>query len=221
MTATGAETGALGGASRRGRAAEFAALYLGAPLVLALGLPPSSLFTALFGVTALGVVLLALTPGFAWRELTTGWRGLDWGHVALVAAIAAAGCVGMVLWLVPGQFLSLPRRMPELWLMIMALYPLLSALPQEVVFRPLFFRRYGGLFPGVGAAAAVNALLFGLAHLMFWNWVAVGLSVVGGAIFAHGYLRGGFAMAVVLHAVCGAIMFTSGLGMFFYHGAVR
>ena len=27
-------------------------------------------------------------------------------------------------------------------------------------------------------------------------------------------------MAVVLHAVCGGIVFTSGLGTFFYHGAV-
>ena len=31
--------------------------------------------------------------------------------------------------------------------MIAALYPLLSALPQEIVFRPLFFRHYGALLP--------------------------------------------------------------------------
>jgi membrane protease YdiL (CAAX protease family) len=105
--------------------------------------------------------------------------------------------------------------------MILTLYPLLSALPQELVFRPLFFRRYGALFPGTAAAVACNALVFGLAHLMFWNWVALALTVAGGLIFARAYLgRGGFAMAVVLHAVCGAIIFTSGLGTFFYHGAV-
>jgi hypothetical protein len=61
-----------------------------------------------------------------------------------------------------------------------------------------------------------------LAHLMFWNWVAVGLTFGGGAIFARAYLgRGGFALAVVLHAVAGAILFTSGLGGFFYHGRDR
>ncbi len=69
-------------------------------------------------------------------------------------------------------------------------------------------------------AVAVNALVFGLAHLMFWNWVAVALCVAGGAIFALGYLRHGFLQAVLLHAVCGGILFTSGLGTFFYHGAV-
>ena len=39
---------------------------------------------------------------------------------------------------------------------------------------------------------------------MFWNWVAVALTLAGGLIFARAYLgRGGFALAVVLHAVCG------------------
>jgi uncharacterized protein len=118
--------------------------------------------------------------------------------------------------------LSLPRRAPELWLMIMALYPLLSALPQELVFRPLFFRRYGDRFPGGSIALLANGALFGLAHLMFWNWPAVLLSTADGPIFAHAYARrGSFPLAVVLHAICGAIIFTSGLGTFFYHGAVR
>ena len=53
-------------------------------------------------------------------------------------------------------------------------------------------------------AVAVSAFVFALAHLMFWNWVAVVLTFGGGAIFAMAYLgRGGFALAVVLHAVAG------------------
>ncbi|MBA3326271.1 MAG: CPBP family intramembrane metalloprotease [Rhodobacteraceae bacterium] len=205
----------------RGRAAEFVGLYFGAPLALALALPPSALPLVLLATTLLGAVLLARTPGFAWSELARGWGAIDWAHVGTVAAVTAAA-TGLLVWrLAPQQALVLPRTMPALWLTILAFYPLLSALPQELVFRSLFFRRYGGLFPSRGAALAANALVFGLAHLMFWNWVAVPLSVAGGLIFAHGYLaRGGFAMAVALHAVCGGIVFTSGLGTFFYHGAV-
>ncbi len=203
------------------RAAEALAFYVGGPLVMALVLPPDALFPALFAMAAVGMVLLARTPGFRWAELGRGWGGVDWAHVGLIAAGTAVAC-GVAVWLlVPGQALMLPRRMPGLWLTILLLYPVLSALPQEIIFRPLFFRRYGGLFPGAGAAVAANALGFGFAHLMFWNWVAVGLSAVGGLIFALGYLhRGGFPTAVVLHAVCGGIVFTSGLGGFFYHGAV-
>jgi len=122
---------------------------------------------------------------------------------------------------VPGQALGLPRRAPGLWLAILALYPLLSALPQELIFRVLLFRRYRRLFAGERAAVAASAVTFALAHLLFWNWVALALSLAGGAIFARAYLgRGGFALAVVLHAVCGWLIFTSGLGIFFYHGAV-
>ena len=50
----------------------------------------------------------------------------------------------------PGQAFALPRRAPGLWLAILALYPLLSAAPQEILFRVLFFRRYGALFPSRG-----------------------------------------------------------------------
>jgi membrane protease YdiL (CAAX protease family) len=202
-------------------AAEFAALFLGLPLVMALAVPADWMWPVLFGATALALVLLARTPGFSWSELLRGWRRLDWGHVALVGGATAAVAVPLVLWLVPGQALFLPRRATGLWLAILAFYPFLSALPQELVFRPLFFRRYGGLFPDPRLAIVANAAVFGLAHLMFWNWVAVAMCFAGGLIFAHAYLRrGGFALAVVLHALCGVVIFTSGLGTFFYHGAV-
>lgn len=90
----------------------------------------------------------------------------------------------------------------------------------ELIFRALFFGRYRGLFASERQAVAVNALVFGLAYLMFWNWVAVVLCAAGEAIFAAGYLRQGFVQAVPLHGICGGILFTSGLGTFLYHGAV-
>jgi membrane protease YdiL (CAAX protease family) len=202
-------------------AAEFLALYLGLPLVLALALPTDWLWPVFFAATALALGLLAITPGFAWTELARGWASIDWRWVGAMA-VATAAVAGALVWaLVPGQAFWLPRRAPGLWLAIMVLYPLLSAAPQEILFRVLLFRRYGALFPSRRAAVAASALFFALAHLVFWNWVALVLTFAGGAIFAKAYLgRGGFALAVVLHAVAGAILFTSGLGGFFYHGAI-
>ena len=204
--------------ARARRAAEFLALYLGGPLAMALAMPPDRLWPAFLGVTLVALVLLARTPGFDWRELAQG--GVAWGEVGLVAAVTAVVAAGLVWLLVPGQALALPRRAPGLWVAIVLIYPFLSALPQELVFRVLFFRRYGGLFDGRRVAVAVNAAGFGLAHLMFWNWVAAALTVAGGVIFARAYLRRGFVQAVLLHAIAGGIIFTSGLGSFFYHGAV-
>jgi uncharacterized protein len=202
-------------------AVEFAALYLGVPLAMALAMPTEWLWPVFFGATALALGLLAATPGFAWAELARGWRRLEWRWVGGMALVTAAVAGALVWALVPGQAFGLPRRDPVLWLGIMALYPFLSAAPQELLFRVLFFRRYGALFPSRRAAVAASAFVFALAHLMFWNWVSLLLTFGGGAIFARAYLgRGGFALAVVLHAVAGAIVFTSGLGSFFYHGAI-
>ncbi|CAN5801938.1 hypothetical protein BH23PSE1_BH23PSE1_12720 [soil metagenome] len=208
----------LGAVARRG---EFAAIFLAGPLVLALALPPSAMAPALLGSTALAAILLSLTAGFRWAELLAGFRSVEARLVAGVAALTALAATGLVFWLIPGQWLFLPRRVPDLWLTILVLYPFISALPQEIVFRLLFFRRYGWLFANRHVAITVNAGVFALAHLMFWNWPAFVMTFAGGWIFAFAYLQaGGFWGAVVLHVVAGSIVFTTGLGTFFYHGAV-
>src|ERR687896_733400 len=91
-----------------GLAAEFAALYLGLPLVMAFAMPADWLWPVLLGVTALALGLLARTRGFRWRELAGGWRRLDWRQLALVAAATASASALLVWWLVPGQALFLP-----------------------------------------------------------------------------------------------------------------
>ncbi len=189
---------------------------------MALLLPPSALFPALFALTASALILLAMTPGFRWASCGAAGAGSTGRVSALVGVGTAAVCAAAVWLLVPEQALRLPRTNAR------ALADDPAALPDPVgaaagdhlpaaVLSPLRRR----CSRGVGAAVAANAVAFGFAHLMFWNWVAVGLSGAGGLIFALGYLnRGGFPTAVVLHAVCGGIVFTSGLGAFFYHGAV-
>jgi len=198
--------------------AEFVAVFVALPMLMAFGVPPNWLWPVILGMTAAAAVLLSLTPGFSWRSLARG--RVDGRMLGLAGLLTAATSTLLVWWLVPGRFLALPRHAPAMWLTIMALYPLLSALPQELVFRALFFGRYRSLFASERQAIVANALVFGLAHLMFWNWVAVSLCVAGGAIFALGYRQQGFAQAVLLHGICGGILFTSGLGTFFYPGAV-
>ena len=206
---------------RRWRWAEFVGFYLALPVAVAVLLPPDALFTVLLAVTLLGAVLLHFTPGFRWAELTRGWGRIDWRLVAGFSAVTAAVAMGILLLVRPGALFFLPRWMPELTLAILLFYPVLSALPQEVVFRPLFFRRYGALFPDPRVALVLNAAIFSLAHLMFWSWIVAALTFAGGLVFAWAYeRRGSFALAVVLHAVAGNILFLVGLGNFFYSGNV-
>ena len=199
---------------------EFAFLYLGVPMVLAFALPPSAMFSVLGVATIVGLVLLHRTQGFDWRDLIAGT--IPWKAIAVGALVTAVVAVSLTLWLFPQNLFFLPRRAPSIWLMIMVLYPLVSALPQELVFRPLFFRRYGRLFPGRGLSLAVNAMVFALAHIMYRDPLVFAMTAVGGWVFAWVYaVRGSFLGAVLLHAIAGCLIFTSGLGVLFYSGAVR
>ncbi|MGI1662478.1 CPBP family glutamic-type intramembrane protease [Palleronia sp. KMU-117] len=209
--------------SRRRLAVEFAGLFVVAPVVLAVFLPPSAMFPALFAVTGAGLLLLHRTPGFRWRELLRGADRIGWGRVVALALATAAVGYGVVQATAPASFLALPRRNPQLLLMIAAFYPVLSALPQEIVFRPLFFRRYGALLPqGRVAQILMNAAVFALAHLMYWNWIVAAMTFAGGLAFAWSYrVRGNFPEAVVTHSIAGVILFALGLGVFFYSGNVE
>lgn len=201
------------------RWAEFTLLYLGVPMVLAFALPPGAMFTVLGVMTVVGLVLLHRTPGFAWHDLVAG--NVPCKAVGLGALVTAVVTVGLTLWLFPAELFMLPRRMPGLWLAILVLYPVFSALPQELVFRALFFRRYGRLFPGRDLSLAVNAIVFALAHVMYRDPLVLAMTAAGGLAFAWIHaVQGSFIGAVLLHAIAGGLIFTAGLGHLFYSGAV-
>ena len=201
--------------------AEMLALFVGTPILMAVHFGEYPLFPVVFGLAVVSLLLLALTPGFRLAELLRGPVLGEWKIILLFTLAVGAVSVATVFALVPERFLELPRHRTELWLLIMVFYPIASVIPQELIFRPLFFRRYGQLFPNVGTAVAANAALFGLGHLFFWNPVTIAMTAAGGAVMAWAYMRHrSFLLAVVLHSVAGQIIFTVGLGIFFYHGAV-
>jgi|GEM_PF-61181 len=205
---------------------EFTAIYVLAPLcmagLVAGGVVPGAYiplgFAAMF-VAAL--LLLTTTPGFRWRTLFAGRLIADW-RVALAFVVGATIVIYLIVqWLVPWALFGFPSRAPRQWAMVMCLYPVLSVLPQSITFRVLFFTRYASLFEDNRRAIAVNAAVFGLAHILYMNWVAVALTTIGGAVFAWAHAeRGSFWFANLLHIFGGWAIFTLGLGVFFYHGAI-
>ena len=204
------------------RAVEFSLLYLAAPLAHLAFFEQLGLFAPLAAITVIGVGLLALTPEFSWRELIDVSELRRWLPFVLIFTLGALAIVGtLVLTMVPHQLLGFPRYRPQLWAMVMLLYPLISVLAQEIYFRKLFFRRYSGLFTSGATRILVNGGAFALAHLFYQNLVAVGVTMLAGLIFAWVYERSrSFPLVVVLHSLGGQIIFTLGLGSFFYHGAI-
>ena len=201
-------------------ATEFGALYLAAPIVFAVALPPDLIWYALPALTAIAIALLLATPQFRWRRMIESWGLRHWRFALLFLSATALTGLAVTYWLRPWSLFWMPRHNLELWVAVMTLYPILSAAPQEIFYRTLFHERYSSLFPDRRWEIALNGACFGLAHLFLWNAPAVILSAAGGAAFAWAY-RGArsFPLAFVLHAVAGQILFTIGAGGFFYHGA--
>jgi uncharacterized protein len=114
---------------------------------------------------------------------------------------------------------ALASERPGRWLKIMTLYPFTSVLAQEFVYRVFFFHRYGPLFSNRWLLIAANALAFGFAHILFRNWIAVAGTLAGGVLFAWRYERTRSFWAVwTEHTLWGWLVFTVGLGIYFFTG---
>lgn len=119
------------------------------------------------------------------------------------------------------KLFSFMLEKPSLYFMVMVLYPILSVIPQEFVFRRFFFYRYD-IFSSKNFLIYVNALAFGFVHLAFGNFLAVVLSILGGYIFAKTYKKtNSFSLVCIEHALYGNLIFTIGLGEFFYHNGIK
>lgn len=141
----------------------------------------------------------------------------EWRGIALRSLAAAAVVAGVVLARDLPLF-DLPRRNPRLWVLVLCLYPFVSAWPQELVYRTFFFHRYGGLLGRRGTIVA-SGVAFSLLHVVFADPIAPILTLPAGLVLADRYARHrSLAAAWVEHALYGTAVFTLGLGWAFYRG---
>lgn len=197
------------------RVIEWALLFIFIPVLL-LGAPRMILFGLLWGAAFLAVVWLYRQDK---RIVQWGAQRHEWTHALLRAAVVAAFLFVSAFLLLPDRFLSLPLERPVLWVTIIILYPILSALPQEFIYRAFMQKRYAFL-NAEGPFVIASAFAFALAHLMFGNVIALLLGFVGGLVFARTYWRTkSFGLVLFEHALYGILIFTSGWGWYFYLGA--
>lgn len=133
--------------------------------------------------------------------------------------IAAFVIVLASWWFTPQWLFSLPLEQTLVWIALLFLYPVLSAWPQEIIFRTYLFHRYKRIFRSKNLRAWLSAISFGLAHLMFANWIAVVGSFFAGLVFAYTYMHSRSTLLVALeHSLWGCWLFTAGLGIHFDSG---
>ncbi len=156
-------------------------------------------------------ILLSATKSFHWAdllpvELWSEWR-LMAGCSAAFAAIAFT--ITSAYW--PSHLFSAP---PEIAMMLVV-FPVLTALPMELVYRALFFRRYGHLIRSEGMAIVLGAAATALGYAVLsgsFSGVVFGFAL--GGVLGWAYLRtGNFAVSVLLHWAAVAALFLIGPGI--------
>lgn len=178
------------------------------------------------------ILLLILVAGYCgyqlWRDPEFGRGLLKYGYfrkesesagktLLVRTPIIIAAVVTLILVLHPDRLFAFPAEQPVVWMVVMILYPILSALPQEFIYRTFIFHRYGDLMSTNFAPVIWSTVAFSFMHIVYDNWWAVGISFVGGLLFGITYSRTKSLLWVTIeHTIYGCLIFTLGLGMYFY-----
>ena len=121
----------------------------------------------------------------------------------------------------PDWLFSFVSSHPKFWILVMFAYPVLSVIPQGVIYRAFFRERYASLFPNPFVRTFVAAACFSFCHVFFLNVWALLLTFIGGLLFWRTYEKtGSLLLANLEHAIYGDLVFTIGYGGFLYHGTL-
>ncbi len=202
---------------------ELSLLFIGLPLALhyVVHIERMPLFMVLQPVLLAFVVFLLWDRWFLLRrELVKGFGWRDLLSILAIFVIGGGMVAAYMAQEMPDRFLAFPKYRYETYERVMILYPLVSVITQELVYRTFFFHRYGPLFGHLRwPMILANGLLFGFAHIVFDNTVAIVGTAVIGTLLAYRYATTRSFWAVVIeHTLWGWLVFTVGLNRFFFTG---
>lgn len=152
------------------------------------------------------------------------WEAVTWENMKPILVRWILATIGMMIflyWYDPDRMFGLVLERPQIAVGLVFLYPVFSALPQELVFCSFFFARYAPFFGDGRVMIWASAIVFAYAHVLYINPVAPTLSLLGGLIFALTYQKTkSLALVTIEHGLYGNSLFLIGLGWYFYGGAV-
>ena len=177
----------------------------------------------LWGAALYGFIILRLVYHDHLKQIWK-WKSVNWKGLKPLLIRWVLACIAMTVLLYlydPDRMLKMAMERGWFTLTLLCLYPIFSALPQEFIFCSFFFERYKPFFGEGKLMIVASAITFAYAHCLYLNPVAPSLSLLGGLIFAHTYLKTkSLAMVTIEHGLYGNFLFFIGLGWYFYSGSV-
>ena len=170
-------------------------------------------FLTLYLVFTLSIVILYFDKSFSFTSLR---KKVDWKFIIIFSLIFLSLSFFYVILVDKDLLFIFPKTNFELWLLVILIYPFLSVIPQEIVYRVFFFQRY---FPNERSfyfLTLLNMIVFSYGHIVFNNVHAILITAIVSPIFTYAYLKKSFFTCIILHALGGQIIFTLGLGKYFF-----
>ena len=170
-------------------------------------------FLTLYLVFTLSLIILYFDKSFSFTSLR---KKVDWKFIIIFSLIFLSLSFFYVILVDKDLLFIFPKNNFELWLLVILIYPFLSVIPQEIVYRVFFFQRY---FPNERSfyfLTLLNMIVFSYGHIVFNNVHAILITAIVSPIFTYAYLKKSFFTCIVLHALGGQIIFTLGLGKYFF-----
>ena len=170
-------------------------------------------FLTLYSVFTLSLVILYFDKSFSFTSLR---KKVDWKFIIIFSLIFLSLSFFYVILVDKDLLFIFPKTNFELWLLVILIYPFLSVIPQEIVYRVFFFQSY---FPNERSfyfLTLLNMIVFSYGHIVFNNVHAILITAIVSPIFTYAYLKKSFFTCIVLHALGGQIIFTLGLGKYFF-----
>ena len=195
---------------------EIILVFIGIPLLYKYDFIPFHKSIPLAIVFLLYLAILLTDKKFTRKYFTmNGFR--KWKPVIIRTTVFFLLSVCFVAYFKPENLFIIVKEKPFIWIMIMIFYPVWSAYPQELIYRAYFFHRFSKYANNKLILIIINSLLFSFSHIIFNNWIALILTFAGNFFLVNTYRKSNSLMVVFIeHAVYGNIIFTTGLGEYFY-----
>ena len=195
---------------------EIVFLFIGTPIILWLELPKWTK-GSYFLICLIYVIWLMLKKdklNLVEKKLVNPTKTLLAFGIKL--SLIALGSFLFLYFYNPESLFNVISKKPLLWLGFSAIYVLISVIPQEIIYRYFFLKRYRTLFKNKLVMVLVNASLFSLAHIWFNSWIVLTFTFIGGILFFYTYRKTHSLWLVILeHSLYGIWLYTVGYGELF------
>lgn len=191
---------------------EFIILFIAFPLLFLLQLLPISFLMPILWMLALyAFFILKIT-----QHSFTFSSGLNLRFILIRFFLLSLIFLLLSYLYFPQTFFYMVMNESKLFLLLIVLYPFLSVIPQELLYREFFFKRYAFKLH-TNTQLVLNAFIFMWAHIVFGNSAVLVLTFIAGLLFAHTYIKNrSFLLVCVEHTLYGYLLFVSGLAELFF-----